>query len=181
MRSLSLLLLIIVLSGTVLAQSPSARNAFYGELVGNGLIYSVNYDRLFSDAIGARIGVSYTAPEMVSLTTIPVMGYYLIPLGSGSSKVELGLGIAVLLQPEYQSTSFAAAPDDKLKGNSVVGTATVGYRYQRPNGGFVFRVGFTPFFGTFKHEKPFVPYVPTEYEDNFLFVPWGGISFGYGF
>ncbi len=181
MKSLTVLFMIVALSSAVLAQAPAAPNSFYGEFAGNGLIYSVNYDRLFSNAIGARIGVSYTAPEHVSLTTFPVMVYYLVGLGSGGSKLELGLGVTVLLQPQYQSLSFMAAVDDHLKGNSVLGTATVGYRYQRADGGLIFRVGFTPFFGTFSREKPFVPYVPTQYEDAFRFVPWGGISVGYGF
>ncbi len=181
MKSPAVLLLIVALSGTSLAQVPPAPNSLYAEAMGNGMVYSINYDRLFSSAIGARVGVSYTAPEMVSLTTFPVMVYYLIGLGSGSSKLELGLGLTVMLQPQYQATSFVAAPDDKIKGNSVLGTATVGYRYQRADGGFIFRVGFTPFFGTFSHEKEFVPYVPIQYEDHFHFVPWGGISIGYGF
>jgi hypothetical protein len=182
MRSLVVLPLIVALSTTSLAQSPTARNSLYGEFAGNGLIYSVNYDHLLSDVIGARIGVSYTAPELVSLTTFPVQAYYLIGLGSGSSKLEFGLGVTVFLQREYQSFSFAAAPDDQLKDNNVLGTATVGYRYQRADGGFIFRVGFTPFFGKFSHEKDFGPFGPAaEYEDVFRFVPWGGISFGYGF
>ena len=181
MKSPAILLMIAALSGTILAQAPPAPNSLYAEGLGNGLIYSINYDRLFSNAIGARVGVSYTAPEMVSLTTFPVMAYYLIGLGSGGSKLELGLGLTVVLQPEYQATSFVAAPDDKIRGDGVLGTATMGYRYQRADGGFIFRVGFTPFFGTFSHEKGFVPYVPTMYEDHFHFVPWAGISLGYGF
>lgn len=43
----------------------------------------------------------------------------------------------------------------------VIGTATAGYRFQRPQGGFVFRAGFTPFF------------------DQNEFLPFAGISFGY--
>ncbi len=181
MRSIAILFMLVALSTTVLAQSPAAPNSIYAEFAGNGLIYSVNYDRLFSNAFGARIGFSYTAPEMVSLITFPVMAYYLVGLGSGGSKLEFGLGVAVMLQPDYQSMSFAAAPDDHLKGNALLGTATVGYRYQRADGGFIFRVGFTPFFGKFTREKPFVPYTLPEYEDVVRFVPWGGISVGYGF
>ncbi len=181
MKSPAILLMIVAMSGTILAQAPPAPNSLYAELWGNGLIYSLNYDRLFSNAIGARVGVSYTAPEMVSLTTFPVMGYYLIGLGSGGSKLELGLGLTLILQPENQATSFIGQPHDKIRGNSVLGTATLGYRYQRADGGFIFRIGYTPFFGIFSGEKEFVPYVPTQYEDNFRFMNWAGISFGYGF
>jgi hypothetical protein len=181
MRSLAVLLLIVALSGTILAQAPPAPNSLYAEAMGNGLVYSLNYDRLFSSTIGARIGVSYAAPEMVSLTTFPVKVYYLIGLGSGGSKLELGLGLTVILQPEKQATTFVGQPHDKVRGNGVLGSATMGYRYQRAEGGFIFRVGFTPFFGMFSHEKDFVPYVPRIYEDHFHLFPWGGISVGYGF
>ena len=92
----------------------------------------------------------------------------------------LGYGVATGMSFSALA-AFLAAPHDKIRGNSVLGTATVGYRYQRADGGFIFRAGFTPFFGIFSGEKEFVPYVPTQYEDNFSFVPWAGFSLGYGF
>ena len=48
-------------------------------------------------------------------------------------------------------------------GTAVGGTATIGYRYQPSNGGFLFRIGFTPFFA----------------EDGF--AASGGISLGFSF
>jgi len=44
-------------------------------------------------------------------------------------------------------------------------TGRVGYRYQKPNGRFIFRIGFTPLY---------------ELDGNELH-PSGGLSFGYGF
>ena len=48
-------------------------------------------------------------------------------------------------------------------GGGLAFSGIVGYRYQAPDGGFVFRIDFTPIvaFGTF--------------------LPFGGISAGYGF
>jgi len=181
MRSLTVGLMIVILSGVAFAQSPAAPNALYAEFLGNGLLYSCNYDRLFSESFGGRIGVSYTFPEGVSIVTLPVMAYYLVGLGSGPSKLEFGLGATILLQPERQSLSFMAAPDDQLRGTSVLGTATVGYRYQRADGGLIIRVGATPFFGQFSREIRPSPSTPEEYEDVFRFQIFGGISIGYGF
>jgi len=45
----------------------------------------------------------------------------------------------------------------------VGGTATIGYRYQQNDGGFLFRIGFTPLFGSGG------------------FQPWGGLSLGFSF
>jgi hypothetical protein len=181
MKLLTVVLMIVTLSGVAFAQAPAAPNAFYAELLGNGLLYSCNYDRLFSESFGGRIGVSYAFPGHTSLVTLPVMAYYLVGLGSGPSKLEFGLGATILLQPEGQSLSFMAAPDEKLRGTCVVGTATVGFRYQRADGGLIIRVGATPFFGQFSREINPSPFTPEEFEDVFRFQIWGGFSIGYGF
>jgi hypothetical protein len=178
MKSIAVLSMIVVLSSAAVAQSTAARNSLYAEGAGNGMIYSANYDRLLTESFGARVGVSYTAPEEVSIVTFPLMAYYLI--GSGSSKLELGLGACVILQPERQSVSFAGSTEDDIKGNGVLGTATVGYRYQRAEGGFVFRAGLTPFFGKFVHDISRGGYEDVT-ENVFRFKIWGGISVGYAF
>lgn len=178
MKSLAVLSMIAALSCTAVAQSPTSRNSIYVELLGNGLLYSCNYDHLFTESFGMRVGVGYFPYHEVSLGTLPLLGYYLI--GSGSHKIELGLGVCVVLQPEYQGFSWMSAPDDQVEGNSVLGTATLGYRYQPADGGFVFRAGVTPFFGNFRRDKSTSYYV-SEYENVFKAQLWGGISFGYGF
>lgn len=176
MRRLAVLFVFAALAATAVAQT--ARNGVYAEVLGNGMLYSCNYERLFTESFGVRIGASYFEPENVPIVTFPLMANYLI--GSGSSKLELGLGICVLLLPEKVSLSFMTAVDEQLKGNSVLGTATVGYRYQPADGGLVFRVGFTPLFGVFAREKSTSLYLE-EYEDVFGFRVLGGVSVGYAF
>lgn len=178
MKVIAVLTMIVLLSGAAMAQSPTSPNSVYLELGGNGLFYSINYDRLFTKSFGGRVGAGYISPSSVSTGTFPLMAYYLI--GSGNSKLELGLGANVILQPENQSFSFASSEDEEFEGSGVLGTATVGYRYQRAEGGIVFRAGLTPQFGKFVRETllPSYQYVT---EDVFKFQIWIGISIGYAF
>lgn len=140
--------------------SPTARNAFYIELLGNGLLYSINYDRLFADQISGRVGVMLIGAandsSAAAVIAAPIMANYLF--GRGNSHFEAGIGVmlmtgAVENVEEIEDEGFSGA----------VGTATLGYRYQRPGGGFIFRAGLTPFFG------------------RGGILPWFSLSFGYGF
>jgi hypothetical protein len=176
LRLAAALSVMVALSGAALAQSPSSNNSVYLELLGNGLVYSCNYDHLFAESFGARVGLGYIPLESHSVVTFPLMGYYLV--GSGNSRLELGLGACVFLQPESVSFSFMAAANEEVRGNAVLATATVGYRYQRADGGFVFRAGVTPFFGKFIRDNS----TPTMLqEESVLAFRWSaGMSLGFG-
>lgn len=180
MKAIAVLCMFAMLSGTAMAQSPTAPNSVYFEAAGNGLFYSANYDRLFTKSLGGRVGASYTSPEQVSVITFPLMAYYLFGIGTSNSKVELGLGACVILQPENQSFSFMSSVDDEFRGNGVLGTATLGYRYQRAEGGLMVRAGITPLFGNYVRDVS-----PTYYEevteDVFKFNFSLGMSVGYAF
>ncbi|WP_022836174.1 hypothetical protein [Salisaeta longa] len=141
------------------AQAQSAKNAIYTEVAGNSLLYSVNYDRRFSDKISGRLGVMTAGASGVSLTAFPLMGNYL--LGSGSHRLELGLGPQIFLVSIDGGSGDLAGFDEE--GTAIAGTATIGYRYQPMDGGFLFRIGFTPSFS------------------QFGFLPWAGLSLGYAF
>jgi hypothetical protein len=144
MRSFAVLAVIVGLCGPAQAQSPTSQNSVYVELLGNGLFYSANYDRMITESIGARVGIGYIQPANAAVLTFPVMVHYLV--GSGNNKLELGFGACVISQPENVSFSFKSS-DKEFSGSGALGTMTVGYRYQRADQGFVFRAGFTPFFG----------------------------------
>jgi hypothetical protein len=161
MKLLIVLFTIVTLYCPAIAQSPTSPNSIYLELLGNGLFYSVNYDRMFTESFGARVGIGFVQATEASLTTIPIMAHYLF--GSGSSKLEIGFGACMLLQPEWSGISFIGSEDKEARGSQILGTATLGYRYQRTDGGFVFRAGVTPIFGVI----------------GFKLI--GGLSFGYGF
>lgn len=137
------------------AEAPSAPNAVYFELFGNGLLYTVNYERMLTNHVGLRLGIGVISlgdddGGFVDLggTYYPavVMANYLV--GDSPLRLEIGAGVMSMLN----------------SGNSEFAVSgTLGLRYQSGDGGMVFRIGFTPF-----------------YIDKTLFG-WGGFSIGYAF
>jgi hypothetical protein len=139
---------------------PTAKNAFYVELGGNGIFYSVNFDRLLTPRVAARAGLMFMRAEdevsnSVEVAVAPVVVSYLF--GEGSSHFEAGLGVG-LATASIDDVDFGGDSD-----RGVYGTGVLGYRYQPKTGGVVFRAGLTPLFTT---------------ND---FTPWIGLSFGYAF
>lgn len=141
----------------------SAKNSLYLELLGNGGVYSVNYERNITDEITLRLGFSQISvsttindeTDKASLMTFPLMANYL--LGGGNHHLELGAGATLV----YASGELNSGGDRfKGEGFAASGTATVGYRYQPRDGGFFFKVGATPFVNS-----------------RGVF-PWGGLSLG---
>jgi hypothetical protein len=146
----------------------TAENSIFLELLGNGGLYSINYEHLFADSgFGARVGFSYfgisaadsTSSASVSLITVPVLANYYI--GGVNHKLQLGLGVTIV----YLSAASGAfgAGYTSGSGAGVAGTGVIGYRYLPHDGGFDFGVGFTPLFGAGG------------------FAPFGGIHGGYLF
>jgi hypothetical protein len=158
-----LIFLILINFHPSYAQRLLAPNSIYLELLGNGLLYSVNYDRMFNENFGARIGVTYF-PALTSFFNT-VEDIFLMPvtlntfIGGENNKLEMGVGIVYL-----QLTASTIFSEEKQNVSGAAETLTIGYRYQPRLGGFVFRVGFTPIFRFGKK-----------------FVPFGGISIGTSF
>lgn len=145
----------------------TAKNALFAELLGNGLVYSINYERLFeSPDIGLRVGASYMSlgasggggSSSVSWLSVPVVGSYYA--GGENHKLQLGVGVTfVYIATAAQSGSLVGS----ASGLVPMPTAVLGYRYIPAKGGFGFSVGFTPIFVTGKGGG---------------FLPWGGLSLG---
>jgi hypothetical protein len=143
-------------AGTAAAQNPvpTARNAAYFELGGNAILYSVNYDRRFTNTWTGRAGfmvVSASGTDTdtgerveFSLAIFPVMANAL--LGRGTHRLELGagplfgIGGGRVEDPEVGDV-------EEFSGAGLAGvTTTFGYRRQPLNGGFVFRASLNPFY-----------------------------------
>ncbi|MBI5324949.1 MAG: hypothetical protein HZB41_06720 [Ignavibacteriae bacterium] len=136
-----------------------ARNAWYIEIMGNTWSLSFNYDRsifIFPTIISnyssiiLRIGIGINL--LPSHIPIPLM--LLTDFGK-IHKVELGVGLFYDYLESDWNEGFTY-PHDKIKW-----MLNIGYRYQKPEGGFVCRTGFTPFFTS-----------------NKMYWLWG-LSFGY--
>ena len=170
--ALKTLLSVLTITGSLLAGSPAKgqtsndslkRNAVYIELLGQGVLYSVNYDYRIKENIALRAGLTTYGINFFSksnVTGFPMMLNYLS--GKRKGHFEAGIGFMPLLVTE--ETGWFSWEDDKKKQSEVdvIGNINLGYRYQPRTGGFVFRFNFTPLIG------------PTV-------IPWAGMSFGYGF
>ena len=130
-------------------------NHVFLEAGGNGIYWTINYERMFTDNISGRIGLGYM-PNNDNVFTAPVMVNYL--WGDTDHKVELGIGV-LFVGADSDINRF----NGNLDQNGVGGTATLGYRFQPAGECWTFRAGYTPFFGLGGYQN------------------WGGISFGYAF
>ena len=108
-------------------------NAAYAELFGNGVILTLNYERIIDGVVVARFGgLCLPAQRGPACPIVPVMIGYL--LGTGPNKIELGYGaLWVFNQP--------------MQGWTVGQTGTVAWRYQPWRSGFMWKLGWTPIIG----------------------------------
>jgi hypothetical protein len=149
----------------------TARNNVFVEFVGNGGVFSINYERLVTERFGMRVGFgAWKSGDLVaggnkSIITVPVLGNMLI--GARSNKLEVGAGF--LFGNQKFSSSF-------LRNNNTSGIfdliGVIGYRYQPASNGLMFRVGATPFYAL-KSGNDTYP------ADGFLLS--AGLSIGYSF
>ena len=121
------------------------RNTIFIELLGNGGFYSLNYDRILISKekwkLAGRAGVSYFNffdDFNTQYYAIPLEVSYLV--GKGNHYLETGLGIT----PFYKFGEGIEEFNHEQKTLFITSTARIGYRYQRKDGGFFFKAGWTP-------------------------------------
>lgn len=170
-RWIGSLALCVLMAVATNSRAEEAANTIHFELLGNGLLYSINYDRLFSHNFAGRVGWMYFSGDAtsddpsdpkvtVTMNLVPITGSYLG--GPGNHRLEVGGGPVLAF--------LSADVEDGVQGISASGLATIvtilGYRYQPMDGGFNFRIAFTPHI-VINGDTPF--------------LPWGGLSLGYTF
>lgn len=115
------------------------RNTIYTGFANEGAIYSVNYDRIFIQkakfVLSYRIGFSV----LEDAVAMPV-GINLIT-GKGNSHAEFSLTVMPYVD-KYKSMF----KDDDLSDKYIYLVPGVGYRFQKPQGGFFFKVFCSPTF-----------------------------------
>jgi hypothetical protein len=142
-----------------------SKNSIFFELLGNGGLYSINYERSLNTNLYGRIGFStFLSVDFLGggepggrITTIPVMVTYF----SGKKKSHFEIGGGMLFGKD----------NNENPGTIIDLTAFIGYRYQAPGKGILFRIGFTPFLSLDNKAN---------YPDKGLLIS-GGISLGYHF
>ncbi|HYH14145.1 MAG TPA: hypothetical protein VD794_02930 [Flavisolibacter sp.] len=130
-----------------------AQTQFFAELGGPGVLFSANIDRRFKKSHigwGGRVGLGFVSGdysyndvngyyyERRSVVTIPVQINYVFGKANSPHTFEAGAGFTVLGK---KMDVFNIYTDDR---SSVLGTAAFMYRRQPLNGGFAWRIGFTP-------------------------------------
>jgi hypothetical protein len=152
------------------ARPEPAPNAIHLEVLGNGLLYSLNYERMFPrQNIGLRAGFGFVTYKIsnaygagnLTFASLPLVASYY--LGTPHHKLQLGLGVTVLWV-DAASDSTNTKFEGSGTGLGVAATGVVGYRYLPTRDGLTFGAGFTPL------ARP---------EKGFL--PWGGAFVGYAF
>ena len=168
----------LVLAQNIISDSNEAvkpfKNSVYAELGGNGIVGSINYERLFYSAyrpttiVAMRLGFMYLpykgpAGEPEYMQTIPweVSVFW----GKKAIKPEIGFG-ATYFQSYDGPDRYS---DEGYTEFLVMPVFRLGIRYDKPDKHMFWRLGFTPALIIEASSGP--PQL----------FPWGGLSFGYKF
>jgi hypothetical protein len=161
MRIVAILLFLssFVFVSDVFAQT--AQNAAYFELGGSAIVPSINYERRLNERWYGRAGLSFITGESSNGDTDKT---FVVPLTVSSVSHPLGnhhleLGGGVTFAGGDRQDLFGDSDEENF--STALLTGIVGYRYQKPGGGFQFRSVVTPVLG------------------GGDFLPWVGVSFGY--
>lgn len=136
--------------------SAGSSQSIYGEFLGNGIVFSVNYDVLFkgNKGFGARAGFGFLGFNNASVFTVPLGLFHLS--GNAPHYFEAGFGVT------YMKGTIDFGTDNKETGDGFTFLPTVGYRYAPLGKNFTGRIYFGPFI-----------------TGSVVLFPWGGVSIGY--
>lgn len=126
------------------------RTAFYAELGGPGILFSANIDTRFKPSrlgFGGRAGIGFVTSNdnydsqtgfyrNRSVLTVPLQANYIFGKGTSPHTFEVGAGV-----------TFLGKSMDLFNDNDrdqVLGSFSFMYRRQPIDGGFTWRIGFTP-------------------------------------
>ena len=146
------------------------KSSLYGELLGNGIVYGLNYEYFIKDDLPIRIGVGRWSSNNFLHTTVPIT--FSILKGKSNHKLELGGGgLFHRIYSEVKPvSSFGIPPDpvfNEFHKHEVYLLGLVGYRYQKLKRGGLFRLTYTPAISTL-----------TDVQNQLI---WFGLSAGYTF
>ncbi len=165
MKTKFLLAFLSVLSVLTDARSQDtepSKNSIFIEVFGNGGLYSINYERNLNSNLYGRFGFGRWASTDLSgfeskLTTFPVLITYI----TDHEKHHFEIGGGFL---------FGSIKEELSESEFIFDFSSfLGYRFQKTDKGFLFRIGLTPL----------ISLNETNYPDEIMLS--GGISFGYHF
>lgn len=138
-------------NGTTSSTKYTGRTAFYAELGGPGILFSANIDSRFARSTlgwGFRAGLGFISgylepnnqgwyDDPSSVVSVPVQVNYIFGKTNTPHTFEVGGGITFTGR-KIEVLDFYQEPVN------FFGTASFMYRRQPANGGFTWRIGFTP-------------------------------------
>lgn len=153
-------------------KNDTKKNTVYFELLGNGGLYSIGYDRVIYQKNDKGLSVS------MALTYFPRNSsdiYEFFPNNSGyispqinyfkGNKHKLELGLGYTLAMHYIDNPMKVEEPKFLYTHYIC--ARVGYRYQNPKNGLFFKAGFL--------------LLQVFSKDLFFIAPWAGFAVGKSF
>ena len=160
------LLFALMVSISVLPQLSDAEhtrvthpNVIGVEMLGRGLLYSVQFDRMLDDDFAAGISLGTVSAQSQTVTLIPVYMNYYFKREQGSLLATAG--VDVVASGNSANGSKATVSGLEFPSNSVLPLFGFGYE-NRSDANFLFRVnGYGIIASTF--------------------IPWIGFTFGYAF
>jgi len=166
MKQLIIILLLRV-STSLFGQSSDSlhinRNSIQFELLGNGILYSINYERIFiakpTHQFCYRAGIS-VIPNTLKLNTnwqLGLINELDLLIGQKKRFIEIGSGFTYWNNSYYNRTDGFYIP-------------RLGFRYKFANNKSFIRIGFTPLI----YVK-----IDSRVDLNPKFLPFGGITFGH--
>lgn len=175
MKKFTILFVLLLAGFAVFAQdkeSSTINKSFYAELGGPGILFSANFDTRFKNTpfgLGGRIGLGFVSADedyymngnynyrRNTALTVPLQLNYLFGKTNSVHAFEVGLGFT------YVSKQLDIFNFYNEKGTNLFGTASFMYRRVPRDGGFSWRIGFTPLVGNGNVQAS------------------GGVSIGYNF
>jgi len=169
----SALILILALPSETFAQkeiqSFTAKNALYVEFGGSSGRYAVNYSRIVHQKGKLKVNVSggfslfrssITMRDFSSTKWLPVIPLeFSALLGRSNHHLEAGVGFTSFLDQGVELDLDTYETTTKVAFGAVI-PFRLGYRYQKPGGGFFYRVAYTPFFDLPFSEKQSISFQP---------------------
>jgi hypothetical protein len=135
-------------------EGPPARNRTYVEVLGTGIVYSLNYERDVADALSVRVGTGGLWVEGV--TYLVGLSGVTWRLGTQRHAALVGVNVALI----WLQDVWVISEDQQVEGYAGL---TLGYRFQPSRRGFFLQAAFTPI------------------ASDHGFAPWGGLGLGWAF
>lgn len=162
---LTLLLFVVVISSFAQDKATKTVKQFYTEMGGPGILFSANFDTRFVPGkqvgLGMRVGLGFTIQDSYydninddysvrTVGNLPIGINYLFGKETSPHTFEVGAGATIL----FKKTSILNYNGNEKRGN-LMGYFQFMYRRQPINGGFTWRIGFTPLINTAGDIVPF--------------------------